>query len=118
MKSTIFLLLVLSGMVVPCQAVKRVTAAQLEQLVTSLHGKPDGDLAYQIGDLELTERLSAERTAGLSRGAPRRKKPAGPDRRSPTHPNSRLPPAEETPGPPPRPMSPPSGESWVWPPTT
>jgi hypothetical protein len=60
MKRTIYLLLVLSGIVVPCPAVKRVTAAQLEQLVTSLHGKPDADLAYQIGDLELTERLSAK----------------------------------------------------------
>ncbi len=70
MKRTIFLLLVLSGMVVPCQAVKRVTAAQLEQLVASLHGKPDGDLAYQIGDLELTERLSAERTARLGAALP------------------------------------------------
>jgi hypothetical protein len=40
MKRTIFLLLVLSGMVVPSHAVKRVTVAQLEHLVTSLHGKP------------------------------------------------------------------------------
>jgi VWFA-related protein len=70
MQRTIFLLLVLSGMVVPCHAVKRVTAAQLEQLVTSLHGKPDSDLAYQIGDLELTERLSAERIARLSAALP------------------------------------------------
>jgi VWFA-related protein len=70
MKRTIFVLLVVSGMVVPCQAVKRVTAAQLEQFVTGLHGKPDADQAYQIGDLELTERLSAERTARLSAALP------------------------------------------------
>jgi hypothetical protein len=70
MKRTILLLLVLSGMIVPCHAVKRVAAAQLEQLVTSLQGKPDSDLAYQIGDLELTERLSAERIARLSQALP------------------------------------------------
>lgn len=70
MKRSIFLLLVLSGIAFPCHAVKRVTAAQLEQLVTSLHGKPDSDLAYQIGDLELTERLSAERTTRLSAALP------------------------------------------------
>ena len=70
MKRTIFLLLVLSGMVVPGHAVKRVTAAQLDQLVTALHGKPDSDVAYQIGDLELTERLSAKRIARLGAALP------------------------------------------------
>ena len=35
--------------------------AQLEQFVSGLRGKQDADLAYQIGDLELTERLSPER---------------------------------------------------------
>jgi len=70
MKRTIFLSLVLSGMVVPSHAVKRVTVAQLEHLVTSLHGKPDGDQAYQISDLELTERLSTERIARLGAALP------------------------------------------------
>jgi len=70
MKRTIYLLLVLSGIAVPCQAVKRVSAAQLEQLVTSLDGKPDGDLAYQIGDLELTEQLSAGRMTRLAAALP------------------------------------------------
>ncbi|HEY1895852.1 MAG TPA: hypothetical protein VGG62_06255, partial [Terracidiphilus sp.] len=70
MKRAIFLLLGLSGLVVPCQAVKRVSTAQLEQLVTSLHGKPDADQAYQIGDLELTERVSAGRIARLSAALP------------------------------------------------
>jgi VWFA-related protein len=70
MKRTIYLLLVLSGIVVPCPAVKRVTTAQLEQLVTNLHGKPDADLAYQVGDLELTERLGPERIARLGAALP------------------------------------------------
>jgi hypothetical protein len=70
MKRTILVLLVLSGIAVPCPAVKRVTTAQLEQLVTSLHGKPDAGLAYQIGDLELTERLSPERIARLGAALP------------------------------------------------
>jgi hypothetical protein len=112
MKRAIFLLLVLSGMVVPSHALKRVTAAQLEQLVTSLHGKPDSDQAYQIGDLELTERLSAERTTRLSAALPGEK-----SRRSRTLPNFKLPQQKRS-RPPPHPMSPPSGGSWVWPPTT
>jgi hypothetical protein len=115
MKPTIYLLLVLSGIVVPCPAVKRVTAAQLEQLATSLHGKPDADLAYQIGDLELTERLSPKRIARLGAAFPGEKsRQALPG--LPPLPSFRLPRLRKS-RTPPHPILPPCGGSLVWLPT-
>jgi hypothetical protein len=46
-------------MAVPSFAAKRVTVAQLEKTLTAIHGKTDSQIARQIYDLELSERLSA-----------------------------------------------------------
>src|ERR1700686_4353039 len=70
MKLVSLLLLVLTATAIPSLAVKRVSVAQLEQMLASAHGKPDTDLAYQIGDLRLTERLSAVRIARLNAALP------------------------------------------------
>ncbi len=59
------LLLLLAGTAASAFAVKRVTVAQLEQEVIALRGKPDAKAARQLSDLELTERLSTARFAGL-----------------------------------------------------
>lgn len=59
------LLLLLAGTAASAFAVKRVTVAQLEQEVIALRGKPDAKAARQLSDLELTERLSTARLAGL-----------------------------------------------------
>ena len=58
------LLLLLAEIALPALAAKRVTVAQLEQLLAADQGKLDGKIAQQLSDLELTERLS---TARLSR---------------------------------------------------
>jgi VWFA-related protein len=54
-------LFLLAGLVMPASAVTRVTVAQLEQDLAATHGKQDADVARQLGDLELTERLSPAR---------------------------------------------------------
>jgi hypothetical protein len=59
MARTIALLLVLIATALPAVAAKRVTVAELEQILTSLRGKADTDAAWQIANAELTERLSA-----------------------------------------------------------
>lgn len=64
------LLLLLAGTAASAFAVKRVTVAQLEQEVIALQGKPDAKAARQLSDLELTERLSAARLAGLQTETP------------------------------------------------
>jgi predicted FMN-binding regulatory protein PaiB len=43
-----------------CQAATRVTVDQLQQIVTTSQNKSDADIAKQLADLELSERLSAE----------------------------------------------------------
>jgi hypothetical protein len=58
------LLLVLAEIALPAFTAKRVMVVQLEQLLAVDHGKPDGKIAQQLSELELTERLSA---AKLSR---------------------------------------------------
>ncbi|HEY6376959.1 MAG TPA: hypothetical protein VIX90_15675, partial [Edaphobacter sp.] len=57
-------ILLLVGIVLPAFASKHVTVEQLEQALTAAHGKPDAEIARELSDLELTERLS---TATLSR---------------------------------------------------
>jgi hypothetical protein len=64
------LLLLLAGTSASAFAVKRVTVAQLEREVIALQGKPDAKAAWQLSDLELTERLSAARFAGLQTETP------------------------------------------------
>jgi hypothetical protein len=45
----------------PAPAYEPTTIAQLEQILAAAHGKPDKALAKQLGELELTERLSTLR---------------------------------------------------------
>jgi VWFA-related protein len=57
-------LLTLAGFVLPANGAKRVTVAELEQTLAAVHALPDAEVAMQLSDLELTERLS---TAKLDR---------------------------------------------------
>lgn len=56
-------------------AAKTVTVSQLEQLLTTARSAPDGLLAHELSDLELTERLTSVTAARLSAELP------GPDSR-------------------------------------
>ncbi len=57
------LLFLLAGVALSASAVKRVTAEQLERLMTAAHGKPDAKVAQQLVNLELSERLGAAKLA-------------------------------------------------------
>jgi hypothetical protein len=57
-------LLLLVGMASPAMAAKSVSVSQLEQLLTTLHGKSDRQIADQIAGVELTQRVSVQRLAG------------------------------------------------------
>jgi len=59
------ILFVLVASTLPALAAKRVTVEQLEQAIAASHGKPDADVAWQISNLELAERLSSTRLAHL-----------------------------------------------------
>jgi hypothetical protein len=63
-------LILLAGMTLPALAAKRITVAQLEQQLTSSRGRTDAEVAQQISDLEVTERLSAEKLSQLKAGLP------------------------------------------------
>ena len=63
-------LILLAGTTLSALAAKRITVAQLEQVLTSARGKPDAEVAQQISDLELTERLSTEKLSQLKAGLP------------------------------------------------
>ena len=63
-------LILFAGMTLPASASKRITIAELEQALTAARGKPDAEVAQQISDLELTERLSAEKVSQLKAGLP------------------------------------------------
>jgi VWFA-related protein len=54
----------------PAFAVKRITVAQLEQVLATAHASSDAVVAEQIAGYELTERLSAIRYARLSAALP------------------------------------------------
>ncbi len=64
MKSKIAFLLLFLGLTLPVYA-KQVTLAQLEELLALAQGKPDADVARQLWDLELTERLSSAQLTRL-----------------------------------------------------
>jgi VWFA-related protein len=51
-------LMTLVGFMLPAYGAKRVTVANLEQMLAAARNLPDGDLAKQLSDLELTERLN------------------------------------------------------------
>jgi VWFA-related protein len=57
------ILLVMSGVALQALAAKHVTVEQLEPIVTAARSRPDADVARQLSDLDLTERLSAARFA-------------------------------------------------------
>lgn len=63
-------LLVLLVLAVPAFAAKRISVDQLEQIVSSAHGKPDTKAAQQLYELELTERLSPARLARAQSSLP------------------------------------------------
>jgi hypothetical protein len=67
-KLTVLLLLV--ALTCPAFASKRVTVSQLEELLAAAPGKPDAEVAQQISDLELTERLSTTTLARLKTNSP------------------------------------------------
>jgi VWFA-related protein len=52
------LLVCLAAMVSPALAARRVTVEQLQQVLSAIHSKPDAQIALQLSDLQLTERLS------------------------------------------------------------
>ena len=73
------LLLLLVGIAFPALAAKRVTVEQLEQLLAAAHGKPDAEVARQLSDLELTERLSSARLSRWEGSPSRHRDPPGAD---------------------------------------
>ena len=56
-------LLLLLGFAWPAWAVKSLTIGQMEDLLAKLEGKADGKVAGELGELELTERVSTARLA-------------------------------------------------------
>ena len=54
-------LLLLLGFAWPALAVKSLTIGQMEDLLAKLEGKADGKVAGELGELQLTERVSAAR---------------------------------------------------------
>ena len=65
--ATLFLLAVLA---LPAFAANQVTVNDLEQAVAAAHGKSDKEVAQQLADLELTQRLSTVRLEHLQAGLP------------------------------------------------
>jgi len=57
----LMLCLIQAGVALPVLAANRVTVRQLEQILSASQGRSDGDLARQLSDLEMTERLNSAR---------------------------------------------------------
>ncbi len=66
----LILCIVLAGLSLPVYAAKAVTVAQLEEMLGASKYKPDAEVANQLSDLELSERLSAARFLTLKAGLP------------------------------------------------
>src|SRR5579871_1745847 len=64
------LILLLVGSAISAFASRRVTVEQLEQVLAATHGKPDAEVARQLSDLELTERLSSVKLSHLEADLP------------------------------------------------
>lgn len=62
--------LALIGMALQAWGSKSVTVDELKQAVAAEHGKPDADLAQDLSQLELSQRLSQTVLAGLKAAAP------------------------------------------------
>ena len=56
-------LLILLGTAWPAMAAKPLSIDQMEQLLVTLHGKPDSKVAAEVDDVQLTERVNAARLA-------------------------------------------------------
>jgi hypothetical protein len=63
-------LLLLVGVTLPVFAAKRVTVVNLEQMLASSRHTSDANIAKQLFELELTERLSEDRLAQLAADLP------------------------------------------------
>jgi VWFA-related protein len=63
-------LLALFGIACPVFAAKQVTVEEFEQAIKQIQGKPDADAAWQISNLQLTERLSSEEFDSLESSLP------------------------------------------------
>jgi VWFA-related protein len=57
------LLLLFGGVALPAFAARQITVEQLEQALTAAHGRPDAEVARQLSDMELTERLNDTKLA-------------------------------------------------------
>lgn len=64
------LLLACIAFTLPAAAAKRVTVAEFEQAIAALQGRADADIAWQIANLQLTERLSTESSIALAASLP------------------------------------------------
>jgi VWFA-related protein len=63
-------LLLLWGIAWPAMADKNLSIEQMEQMLIKLQGKPDGKVAGELEDLQLTERVSPARLARWETGFP------------------------------------------------
>jgi hypothetical protein len=59
------LLFLLAALALPALGANRITVEQLEKAVAAAHGRPDKEVARSLGEMELTERLSAARLKRL-----------------------------------------------------
>jgi VWFA-related protein len=67
---TAALLVALAAVTLPGLAARRVTVEQLEQMLAGTSAKSDADVARQLEEVELSERLSGQRLTQLSAGLP------------------------------------------------
>ncbi len=73
MRKLAFILIMLGVLLasaLPALASKPITVAQLQQRLADTQAKPDAEIARQLSDLELTERLSATTLARLQAASP------------------------------------------------
>lgn len=63
-------ILLLAEVALPAIAAKRVTVAEFEQALEQIHGKTDADVAWQVANLQLTERISAAALAQMQSRLP------------------------------------------------
>ncbi|HEY1984551.1 MAG TPA: hypothetical protein VGG85_04035 [Terracidiphilus sp.] len=73
MKRTVAVLLMMAGLVHSALGIRRVSVEQLEQFLAGSRDKPDSELSWLIGDMQLTERLSASRIVRLESMVPGKK---------------------------------------------
>jgi hypothetical protein len=69
MRKALFLLFMFAS-VLPIRAAEKVTVEQLEHTLADAHGKRDKDLAKELGNMELSERLSSQRLAKIQADLP------------------------------------------------